>query len=135
MSYIYEGSVAFPNALMLLIAEDYKQAEIPDIDGIANFWSTASVWAQAVQHVAEGDVLLRIGKNPPDDPALALLHQGVLHSSRRLVDIHTVYLDSIARFRTRSRDVPISIWGDDARQPERVVVQCQGIAEGVQHGR
>ncbi|SDL53720.1 hypothetical protein [Arthrobacter sp. ok362] len=26
------------------------------------------------------------------------------------------------------------VWGDDPRQPERVVVQCQAIAEEVQGG-
>lgn len=128
MSTPFEGTVAFPNALMFLCSEDVRQVEVPDIDGVANFWSTSSCWAQAVQHEAEGDVRLSIGTNPPDDPALALLHEGVLHSSRRLVEVQTVDIDTIARFRTWSSDIPISIWGDDPGQPERIVIQCPNIA-------
>jgi len=111
MSNIFEGTAAFPNALMFLFSEDARHTQVPDIDGVANFWSTDSCWAQAVQHDAEGDVQISIGTNPPDDPALALLHEGVLHSSRRLVEIQTVYIDTIARFRTWSSDIPIIIWG------------------------
>lgn len=127
MSNIFEGTVAFPNVLMFLFSEDARHTQVPDIDGVANFWSTNNCWAQAVQHDAEGNVQISIDTNPPD-AALALLHEGALHSSRRLVEIQMVYIDTIARFRTWSSDIPIIIWGEDPRQPERILVQCPDIA-------
>lgn len=128
MSNIFEGIFSFPNALMFLFSEDARLVQVPDIDGVASFWSTDSAWAVAVQHDADGHVQIRVGTDPPDDPSLALLHEGVLHSSRRLVEIQTVHIDTIARFRTWSNDSLISIWGDDPRQPERILIHCPDIA-------
>lgn len=51
----------------------------------------------------------------------------MLHSSRRLIKVETVYADIVARFRTRSADVPINIWADDPGHPERVHIQCPDI--------
>lgn len=64
---------------------------VPDIDGVSSFWSTDSALAVAVQHDAEGHVQIRVGTDPPDDPSLALLHEGMLHSNRRLVETQTVH--------------------------------------------
>ena len=36
MSNVFEGTVAFPNALMFLFSEDARHAQVPDIDGIAS---------------------------------------------------------------------------------------------------
>ena len=127
MSALFEGRFAFPNALMWLMSEVDKQLQIPDIDGVANFWTSENVWGLAVQHDAEGDVHVTIAADPPVDPSLMLLHKGVLHSSRRLIEVQTVYLDTIARFHSKSTDVPISIWGDDPGQPERIHIQCGDI--------
>lgn len=127
MSTAFQVTVAFPNGLMWLMSEDNKQLEIPDIDGVANFWSSHNAWGIAVQHDADGELQVSISDSPPDDSRLALLHEGVLQSSRRLINVETVYIDRIASFRTKLEDVPISIWGDDPRQPERVHIQCQDI--------
>lgn len=127
MSALLEGRFAFPNALMWLMSEVDKQLQVPDIDGVANFWTSENVWGVAVQHDAEGDVHVTIAADPPVDPSLMLLHEGVLHSSRRLIEVQTVYLDTIARFHSKSADAPISIWGDDPGQPERIHIQCGDI--------
>lgn len=127
MSSVFTATVAFPNGLLWLMSEAGKDLVIPDIDGVANFWSSQNAWGIAVLHDADGEVQVSIGDSPPDDPALALLHEGVLHSSRRLINVETVYIDRVASFRTRSMGVAISIWGDDPRQPERVHIQCQDI--------
>lgn len=121
--------VAFPNALMWLMSEDDGELVIPDIDGVANFWTSQNAWGVAVQHDAEGEVELTIGPNPPEDRSLMQLHEGVLHTRRRLIDVQTVYLDSIAKLRTKAQDAAIAIWGDDPRQPEHVHIQCQDIEE------
>ncbi|MFD0047006.1 hypothetical protein ACFVGV_17630 [Pseudarthrobacter scleromae] len=123
----FQATVAFPNGLLWLMSEDGKDLVIPDIDGVANFWSSHNAWGIAVLHDADGTVQVSIGDGTPDDPSLALLHEGVLHTSRQLVEVQTVYIDRIASFRTSSTDAAISIWGDDPRQPERVHIQCQDI--------
>ncbi|WP_324642425.1 hypothetical protein [Pseudarthrobacter sp. LT1] len=125
----FSTTAAFPNALMWLMSEDDQELVIPEIDGVANFWTSQNAWGVAVQHDAEGEVELTIGPNPPEDPSLMQLHEGILHTGRRLIDVQTVYLDSIARFRTRSEDTPIRIWGDDPKQPEHVQIQCPDIEE------
>ncbi|MDQ0769566.1 hypothetical protein QF031_002315 [Pseudarthrobacter defluvii] len=56
-----------------------------------------------------------------------MLHEGVLHTSRRLIEVQTVYLDCVARFRTTSDGADICIWGDDPGQPERVHIQCRDM--------
>ncbi|MHA7297683.1 hypothetical protein [Pseudarthrobacter sp. MDT3-1] len=127
MSGVFTATVAFPNALLWLMSEDSNQLQIPDIDGVANFWTSANVWGVAVQHDADGDVQVSIGTNPPEHPSLALLHEGVLHSGRQLIEVQTVYIDPVASFRTISTEVQISIWGDDPGQPERVHIQCKDI--------
>jgi hypothetical protein len=129
MSPAFTATVAFPNGLLWLMSEDSKQIEVPDVDGVANFWSTSNAWGVAVQHDADGEVQVSIGTNPPEDPTLALLHEGVLHSGRRLINVETVYIDRIACIGTRSEDVRIRIWGDDPSQPEHVHIQCQDIEE------
>jgi hypothetical protein len=68
-----------------------------------------------------------VSKDPPTNPALALLHEGVLHSSRQLIDVETVYIDRIASFRASSTDARISIWGVDPGQPGQVHIQCHNI--------
>ena len=123
----FTATAAFPNGLLWLMSEDSKQIEVPDVDGVANFWSSTNAWGVAVQHDADGEVEVTVSKDPPTNPALALLHEGVLHSSRQLIDVETVYVDRIATFRTRSTDAAIRIWGDDPGQPERVHIQCQDI--------
>ena len=129
MSISFQATVRFPNGLLWLMSEENKQLEIPDIDGVANFWSSHNAWGIAVLHDADGAVDVSIGVAPPDDSRLALLHEGVLHSSRRLINVETVYIDRIASFRTASADVPICIWGDDPRQPDRIHIQCRDIRE------
>jgi hypothetical protein len=123
----FHATVRFPNGLMWLMSEENKELEIPDVDGVANFWTSHNAWGVAVLHDADGAVEVSISDSPPDDPSLALLHEGVLHSSRRLINVETVYIDRIASFRTRSTDPTISIWGDDPGQPERIHVQCRDI--------
>lgn len=130
MSSIFSATVAFPNGLLWLMSEDNKELQIPEIDGVANFWTSSNVWGVAVQHDADGDVQVSIGTEPPEDPALALLHEGVLHSSRRLINVETVYIDRIASFHTSSTDARISIWADDPGQPERVHIQIPDMAAG-----
>lgn len=125
----FKTTVAFPNALMWLMSEDDRELVIPDIDGVANFWTSQNAWGVAVQHDAEGEVNLTIGPNPPQYPSLMRLHEGILHTGRRLIDVQTVYLDSVARFHTRTKDAAISIWGDDPGQPEYVHIQCPDIEE------
>ncbi|NSX38933.1 hypothetical protein HTS88_21395 [Pseudarthrobacter oxydans] len=123
----FQAAALFPNGLLWLMSEDGKQIEVPDVDGVANFWTSQNAWGIAVLHDADGTVQVSIGDSPPDGPALALLHEGVLHSSRQLIEVQTVYIEPIARFRTRSTDAGISIWGDDPGQPERIHIQCQDI--------
>jgi len=123
----FTATAAFPNGLLWLMSEDSKQIEVPDVDGVANFWSSTNAWGVAVQHDADGEVEVTVSKDPPTNPALALLHEGVLHSSRRLIDVETVYIDRIASFRASSTDARISIWGDDPRQPGQVHIQCHNI--------
>jgi hypothetical protein len=123
----FQAMVRFPNGLMWLMSEDARELEIPDIDGVANFWTSHNAWGVAVLHDAEGAVDVSIGHDPPADPSLALLHEGVLHSSRRQINVETVYIDRVACFRISSTDPTISIWGDDPRQPERIHIQCQDI--------
>jgi hypothetical protein len=124
---VFTATVAFPNGLLWLMSEDGKVLQIPEIDGVANFWASHNTWGIAVLHDAYGEVQVSIGASPPGDPALALLHQGVLHSSRRLITIETVYIDEVARIQTTSEDASISIWGDDPGQPERVHIQRPDI--------
>lgn len=123
----FQTSVAFPNGLLWLMSEDNNQLEIPDIDGVANFWTSRNTWGVAVQHDAEGEVQISISDSPPVDPRLTLLHEGVLHSSRQLIEVQTVYIDTVARFQINCTEAPIRIWGDDLRQPERVHIQCRAI--------
>lgn len=113
MSGGFQTTVAFPNGLMWLMSQDDKQVEIPDIDGVANFWVSHNTWGICAQHEADGEVQVSISGSPPHDPSLALLHQGVLHSNRQLIEVQTVYVARIPSFRIRTTDVPISIWGDD----------------------
>ncbi|MFJ6272427.1 hypothetical protein QMY03_19055 [Arthrobacter sp. KFRI-F3372] len=126
---VFEGTVAFPNALMWLMSEDHQELVIPDIDGVANFWTSKNVWGVAVQHDIDGPVTVTVGAEEPQDPALMPLHEGILHTGRQLIDVQTVYLDSITRFKTNTQDAAIRIWGDDPGQPERVHIQCQDIEE------
>lgn len=123
----FEATVAFPNGLLWLMSEESQQIEVPDVDGVSNFWTSRNAWGIAVLHDADGTVEVSIGHDPPTDPSLAMLHEGVLHSSRQLIEVQTVYIDPVARFRTRSTDPGISIWGDDPGQPERVHLQCRDI--------
>lgn len=123
----FQATVRFPNGLMWLMSEDARELEIPDIDGVSNFWTSSNAWGVAVLHDAEGAVDVSIGHDPPADPSLALLHEGVLHSSRRQINVETVYIDQVASFSTTSEDAAISIWGDDPGQPERVHIQCRDI--------
>ncbi|MDQ0118466.1 hypothetical protein J2T22_001644 [Pseudarthrobacter defluvii] len=111
------------------MAEDDQQLVIPDIDGTANFWTSQNAWGVAVQHDAQGEVELTIGPYPPEDRSLIRLHEGILHTSRRLIEIQTVYLDCIAKLRTKTQDAVIPIWSDDARQPEHVHIQCHDVEE------
>jgi hypothetical protein len=127
VSPVFTATVAFPNGLLWLMSEDNKQTVIPDIDGVANFWSSRNAWGIAVLDDAEGEVQVSVGDSPPDDPALTLLHEGVLHSSRQLIEVQTVYIDRIASFRTSSTEAPIRVWGDDPGQPERVHIQCRAL--------
>lgn len=129
MNDSFQATVAFLNGLMWLMSEDDKELVIPDVDGIANFWSSSNTWGIAVQHDADGELQVSLSAGPPDDPSLKLLHEGILHSSRQLIEVQTVYIDRIARFRTRTAEVSISIWGDGPGQPERVHIQCQDIEE------
>lgn len=125
----FRTTVAFPNALLWLMAEEPRELVIPDVDGMGNRWTSANAWGVAVQHNADGPVTLTIGAEAPDNPGLALLHDGILHSSRRLIEVQTVYLDSVATLRTATEDAAVSIWGDHPDQPEHVHIRCVGIEE------
>ena len=127
MSHLFKTTTSYPNALMLLITED--DPSVPDIDGIANIWQSESMLALAVQHDAEGDVELQITNEAPSASNMTLLFEGVLATSRRLVEIQTAYLDRIAGIRTLTEELPLRIWGDDPRQPEHVVIECRGLVE------
>ncbi|WP_459793230.1 hypothetical protein [Arthrobacter sp. AD-310] len=111
------------------MAENDLELVIPDVDGIGSRWTSGNAWGVAVQHDADGPVTLTIGTGAPANPALALLHEGVLRSSRRLIEVQTVYLDSVITFRTGTEDAAISIWGDHPDQAECVHIQCQDIEE------
>lgn len=117
---IFELTTPFPNALMYLVLEDVP--EVPDIDGIANLWRTESMVAQAVLHDAEGEVHLTVDQNEPEQ-SMTVLFQGVLHSSRRRVEIWNVYIESLARFRTEADNFLVKIWGNDPRQSSEIHVQ------------
>ncbi|MEV7132083.1 hypothetical protein AB0N24_04260 [Arthrobacter sp. NPDC093128] len=54
------------------MSEDKEQLQIPDVDGIANFWTSRNAWGVAVQHDAEGEMQLSIGRQPPQDTSLTL---------------------------------------------------------------
>jgi hypothetical protein len=127
VSAAFSTTVAFPNGLLWLMSEDAKELFIPDIDGVANFWSSSNTRGVTVQHDADGEVEVSISGDPPTNPALALLHEGVLHSSRQLIDVETVHIDRIGSFRASSTDARISIWGDDPGQPGQVHIQCHNI--------
>ena len=127
MNGSFQATAAFPNGLLWLMSEAGKELVIPDIDGVANFWSSHNAWGIAVQHDVDGEVRVSISDSPPNDPALALLHEGILHSSRRLIEVQTVYIDRIASFHTSSIEVPLRVWGDDPGQPERVHIQCRTL--------
>ncbi len=133
MSHIFDSEVPFPNALMFLMSEDERLVEIPEIDGVANFWRTNTVLAQAVQHDIDGPIRLQIATTAPRELNMRPLYEGLMHSDRRALEIRNVYLERIFRFRTWSHDVKVSIWGDDPRQPERVLVQCPDIAGEIGH--
>lgn len=72
MSRDFTVTAAFPNGLMWLMSEDKEQLQIPDVDGIANFWTSRNAWGVAVQHDAEGEMQLSIGRQPPQDTSLTL---------------------------------------------------------------
>ena len=129
MNEAFETTAPFPNALLWLMAEDDGNLLIPDVDGVGSLWTSENAWGVAVQHDIDGPVTLTIGTEPPDNPALALLHDGALHSGRRHIEVQTVYLDNVATLRTRTEDPSISIWGDHPDQPELVHIQCQDIEE------
>ncbi|MET4143759.1 hypothetical protein [Arthrobacter sp. UYCo732] len=124
MSAAFEAAVAFPNGLLWLMADEGRHLDIPDVDGVANFWTSPNAWGVAVLHDADGKVNVTVGAGRPDDPELILLHDGVLHSRRRLIEIQTVYLDGVARIHTSAEDIAVVIWGDDPGQPERLHIQC-----------
>lgn len=54
---------------------------------------------------------------------------GVLPTRRRRIEIPAVYLDRVTSITTLLEELPLRIWGDDPRQPERVVIECLGIVE------
>ncbi|TQJ34952.1 hypothetical protein FBY36_2202 [Arthrobacter sp. SLBN-122] len=99
MSELFRRRIAFPNALLLFQTEDAP--EVPDIDGIANKWQTSSMLALAVLHDAEGEVDLQICTDTPSTELL-LLFDGRLRSTRKLVQLITVYLDTVANIRIPS---------------------------------
>ncbi|XAS67515.1 hypothetical protein V3C33_19180 [Micrococcaceae bacterium Sec5.7] len=105
MSELFRRRIAFPNALLLLQTED---APVPDIDGIANTWQTSSMLALAVLHDAEGTVDLQICTDTPS-PDLLLLFDGRLRSTRNLVQLITVYLDTVANIRIPTDHVDVRV--------------------------
>jgi hypothetical protein len=121
MSELFRRRLAFPNALLLIQTEDAP--EVPDIDGIANKWQTSSMLALAVLHDAEGEVDLQIRTDTPSSE-LFLLFDGRLRSTRKLVQLITVYLDTVANIRIPGDHLDLRVWGDDARQPEVVIIEC-----------
>lgn len=127
MSHLLKTTASYPNALMLLVTED--NPTVPEIDGAANIWQSESMLALAVQHDAEGDVELQITNETPSASNMALLFDGILPTGRRLVEVQTVYLDCVTGIRTLTEEPPLRIWGDDPRQPERVVIECLGLVE------
>ena len=121
MSELFRRRLAFANALLLVQTED--DPEVPDIDGIANKWQTSSVLALAVLHDAEGEVDLQIRSDRPYKE-LFLLFEGTLRSTRKLVQLITVYLDTLANIRILGDHLNVRVWGNDPRQPEVVVIEC-----------
>ncbi|WP_426988450.1 hypothetical protein [Pseudarthrobacter sp. Y6] len=121
MIELFSQRVAFPNALLLFQTEDAP--EVPDIDGVANKWQTSSMLALAVLHDAEGEVDLQIRTDTPS-PKLFLLFEGRLRSTRKQVQLITVYLDTLANIRTSGEHLDLRVWGDDPRQPEVVIIEC-----------
>ena len=85
--------------------------------------------ALAVQHDAEGEVELQITNDTPKESNMTLLFDGVLPTRRRRIEIPAVYLDRVTSIRTLLEELPLRIWWDDPRQPERVVIECLGIVE------
>jgi len=127
MSTLFRQRYAFPDGLLLMETED--DPEVPFIDGVAHKWQTASMLALAVQHDTEGDVDLRIVATAVEDSALVLLFEGTLRSSRRLVQLSTVYLDNIASIRSLTQELQPRAWGDDRRQPKTVLIECLDLVE------
>ncbi|WP_285248848.1 hypothetical protein [Pseudarthrobacter sp. efr-133-R2A-89] len=125
----FTATAPFPNALMWLTSEDAQELVIPDVDGVANIWTSENAWGVAVQPDIDGSVTLTIGPAAPDNTAMTLLHDGVLHSGRRLIEVQTVYLETIAWFRSTTHDVALRIWGDDPGQTEHIHIQCPDIKE------
>lgn len=121
MSELFRRRLVFANALLLVQTED--DPEVPDIDGIANKWQTSSVLALAVLHDAEGEVDLQIRSDRPSKELL-LLFEGTLRSTRKLVQLITVYLDTLANIRILGDHLDVRVWGNDPRQPEVVVIEC-----------
>ncbi|MDQ0769565.1 hypothetical protein QF031_002314 [Pseudarthrobacter defluvii] len=68
MSTVFSATVPFPNALMWLMSEADKELVIPDIDGIANFWTSYNAWGVAVQHDVDGPVRVTIGAREAGRP-------------------------------------------------------------------
>lgn len=117
---MFELTTPFPNALMYLVLED--DPEVPDIDGIANLWRTESIVAQAVLHDAEGQVHVTVSDSPPKTP-MTLLFQDVLHSSRQMLEVWNVYIESLATFQLGAQDFSVRVWGDDPRESSEVHIQ------------
>ncbi|WP_427134919.1 hypothetical protein [Pseudarthrobacter sp. S9] len=80
-------------------------------------------------HDSEGEVRLRVGTTADGDPNMLLLFEGILQSSRGWVEIGNVYNELTFGFRTTTDEVRISIWGDDPRQSERILVQCPDMVD------
>ena len=127
MSADFAVTMGFPNGLFWLVSEKFRELVIPDVDGLKHFWSSQNVWGIEVLHEASGPATLTVGRYPPVNPSLQLIHKGTLRSTRQLIEVNTVYLDRVATFLTRVPEVSISIWGESPAQPENVHIECKEI--------
>jgi len=109
-----------PNAVLLLM--DFEAGDIPESIRGSLFASTRTCIAIGCMSDAEGPTKVTLGLNKEINEETVPAYVGNLHVPNKRISVSSVAGDIVLSLETEHPEVRVSIWVNDAREPDQVII-------------
>jgi hypothetical protein len=117
---IIKRRVVPPHSLILI--SELGRGEVPDSMNGSLIAATASCIAVGCRSEVEGETEITLGSISEVGLSTPASFSGILATPRKSVALQTIFNESIIEFAVPSEQTLVSIWVNDANEPDEIIV-------------